>query len=138
MQKCLTSLVQQVKALQIVASKQDIEIKALQNKVIKQDIETKALVNNMKDCAYNFSVCRHTQVQLSQTKAQHKSEIDNINRRVTQILEAARPAKRAKVAKETIEAKVHTLYDTNGTAALKVAELPTEAGVAVTIPLTKL
>ena len=120
---------------------------------------------DINDCAYNFNVCRHTQTQLSKLKAsveagftaakesnlKRKDDADNMRRRIT-YLEGGKPVKQRRSVPAALTtsttpeeprpapaaAQVHTLYDLNGNAALQVAELPTEPGVAVTIPLIPL
>ena len=143
-------------------------------------------ISDIKDCEYNFTVCRHTQVEVANLKEsmhkfnglgaellelkatieetktfmeagftaakgcnlKRKDDADNLRRRIT-YLEGGKPVKREKAASTTtttpeelrpapVEAPVHTLYDTNGAAALQVAQLPTEPGVRVTIPLISL
>ena len=78
-----------------------------------------------------------------------KDDVDNLRRRIT-YLEGGKPVVKQRRSASTtttapeeprpvpVEAQVHTLNDTNGAAALRVAELPTEPGVRVTIPLIPL
>lgn len=177
----IAQLAKQVKQIQPLFDNIMENGKKMTEHINKNSGAIRGLLTDMKDCGYNFAVCRHTQtelakireamykfngtlVELAELKAfmeagftaakscnlKRKDDIDNIRRRVT-YLEGGKPAKRARAAGPAaststpeaapaaapapVEAQVHTLYDTNGTAALQVAQLPTEPGVAVKIPL---